>query len=153
GGYYQPIRAADGALTGFGLERITCNLAQAGAAISVDFAMRYQANTNPTLAAINAALDGQPIALDAVPAGAKIFFSASWPPESVETFPVYDVVTQTLVDHREAMRVSWFATAGTFAHDRTGRDEDETQTETDNAWTAPNDPGPVHVWVVLRDSR
>jgi hypothetical protein len=51
------------------------------------------------------------------------------------------------------MRVSWFATAGSFAHEITGRAEDETATSSDNVWTAPTMGGPVHLWIVLRDSR
>lgn len=77
----------------------------------------------------------------------------SWPADTVETFPVYDIVGQALVDHRESMRVSWFATDGSFAHERTGRDEGDLATDTSNRWTAPSSPGVVHLWVVLRDSR
>jgi hypothetical protein len=153
GGYFQPIRAEDGTLVGFGLERITCNLASAGAAISAQFAMRYQQNTNPSLLPLQANEAGQPVAFDAIHAGHKITFTASWPADSVETYPVYDIVAQQLIDHREAMSVSWFATGGTFLHDRSGRDETETLTSTDNDWTAPKMTGLVHLWLVLRDSR
>lgn len=51
------------------------------------------------------------------------------------------------------MRVSWFATAGSFANDRTGRGEEELETFTENAWTAPDEARNVHLFVVLRDSR
>jgi hypothetical protein len=153
GGYYQPVRVETDALGGFGLERITCDLASSGAQISVEFAQRYQANTNPTLLPLAAALDGQPAALGAIPAGKKVTFTASWPADSVESYPVYDIVAQSLIDHREALRVSWFATDGTFLHEITGRGEDEMETSTDNDWTAPAAPGLVHLWIVLRDSR
>ena len=41
----------------------------------------------------------------------------------------------------------------TFDDDHTGRREDETDTFSDGAWTAPSTPGLAHLWVVLRDSR
>lgn len=153
GGYFQPMRLSDGSVTGFALERITCNLASAGADIALAFAQRYVANTNPQLLPLSAAVAGEPRALDALHAGEVIDFDVSWPADTVETFPVYDIVGQALVDHRESMRVSWFATDGSFAHERTGRDEGDLATDTSNRWTAPSSPGVVHLWVVLRDSR
>jgi hypothetical protein len=146
GGFYQPVRVwMDGTDDAFALERIRCNLANAPIDVVQAYAMRYMLNTNPTLAMVTAPATAAP--------GAKITLTASWPPESVETYPVFDLVTRTLVDHREAMRVSWYATGGQFVHDRTGRGEQETETSTDNQWTAPTAGGTVHFWVVLRDSR
>ena len=51
------------------------------------------------------------------------------------------------------MRVSWYATAGAFDTETTGRAEDDPATTTPNGWSAPGAPGVVHVWIVLRDSR
>ena len=70
-------------------------------------------------------------------------------------FPVFDIAARTLVDTREAMRVSWFTTAGEFVHDRTGRSSDDPELFTDNTWTvsAAQAAGPIYFWVVLRDSR
>jgi hypothetical protein len=71
-----------------------------------------------------------------------------------EPYVVLDPVKRELVDTREAMRVSWFATDGDFEHDRTGRTEEEAGTSyTDNQWTAPDAHGTVHLWVVIRDDR
>lgn len=153
GGFYQPMRLGDGEVSGFALERITCNLASAGADIAIEFARRYMPNHNPTLQPIRAAVDGQPAALGAVAAGKTVDFTASWPADAVETFPVYDIVAQTLNDHRESMRVSWFATDGTFLHERTGRDEGDPGLDSSNRWTAPAGARLVHFWAVLRDSR
>jgi len=143
GGYYQPLVVqVDGVLT-FGLERVTCNLANAPVDVSIEYRMRYVANQNPKL---------QPVALPAsVARGATIEIAASW--DAPETFPVFDIPTQSLVDHRESMRVSWFATAGQFDQDRTGRDENDPATATTNHWRAPDAAGLVHFWIVLRDSR
>jgi hypothetical protein len=148
GGYYQPVRVQADGVTGFGLERIVCNLAAAGAEISVEFAQRYTANQNPSLLPLQSSSP-----LDSVPAGSKLVLTAAWTPESAERYPVYDLAQLALVDHRESLRVSWFATAGELEHDRTGRGEDELETSSDDTWTAPPTPGPVSLWVVLRDSR
>ena len=54
-------------------------------------------------------------------AGDKRTTSASdllWTADSPETYPVLDPVTTTLVDRREALTVSWFASAGSFANRR-----------------------------------
>jgi hypothetical protein len=45
---------------------------------------------------------------------------ARWTDDSVESFPVFDPESRTLVDHREAIRVSWFVSGGELASDRTG---------------------------------
>ena len=47
----------------------------------------------------------------------------------------------------------WFATAGTFDEDHTGREEGDVAPSTDNAWTAPSSAGQVHLWAVIRDDR
>jgi hypothetical protein len=49
--------------------------------------------------------------------------------------------------------MSWFVTGGTFEHDRTGVAAGDSSTSTSNRWTAPSQPGPVNLWLVLRDSR
>ncbi|HEY0463099.1 MAG TPA: hypothetical protein VGC79_02770 [Polyangiaceae bacterium] len=71
-----------------------------------------------------------------------------------ESFAYLDPESHVLVDRHESMRVSWFATGGSLYTDHTGRGQDEfTQTSSDNTWTAPEEPGPVFMWVVLRDDR
>jgi hypothetical protein len=70
-----------------------------------------------------------------------------------ERYLDFDLASQSLLDAREGMHVSWFATGGSFDLDRTGRDGSDTTTTSDNGWTAPSQAGTVHVWVVLRDDR
>ena len=94
-----------------------------------------------------------PVALDAIPRGAKVMLRASWPEAAAERYVVYDLASRALAERRETLRASWFATAGTFENDRTGRAEDERETFTDNEWTAPSEPRTVHLFVVLRDAR
>ena len=70
-----------------------------------------------------------------------------------ERYVVFDVGAQALVVSREAMAAAWYATAGSFDSDRTGRDATDPSTTSDNGWTAPSVAGAVHMWIVLRDDR
>ncbi len=71
-----------------------------------------------------------------------------------ESYAYLDPAQGAVIDRRESIRVSWFANAGDFAFDRTGRSEAEaSQTDTDNDWTAPNTQGEVFLWVVIHDDR
>ena len=49
--------------------------------------------------------------------------------------------------------MSWFATSGSFVHDRTGVASTETATSTNNSWKATDEAMEVYLWLVLRDSR
>ncbi len=146
GGFYQPVRVRRDMITVFALERITCNLASAGAEIAIDFAQRYHANKNPKLLPLV-------FSTDRIQAGQPVTLTTGWTPESAETYPLFDAAEQRLIDQREALRVSWFSTGGSFEQERTGRGETEMETATQNVWNAPAEPGPAHLWVVLRDSR
>jgi hypothetical protein len=152
GGYFQPIRVDGAGPTTMALERIRCNLAAASADLAAAYAMQYTPNRNPQLAPLAATVNGQPVALDAIPAGATVSFTTGWTADSAEFFPVLDVLAQQLVTHREAMSVSWLATGGVFTDERTGRADTDAATDTANEWQAPA-AGAVHLWLVLRDSR
>jgi hypothetical protein len=169
GGYYQPVRAvwhgAGGDEVAFGLERIFCRIGSiAPTDVAGKYATDYQTNNNPVLA--SAVLDpaGAPTPLFSagqatapapavVGAGQVVTLEATWLDDTAESFLVYDITTHELVTQREALRLSWFTTAGTFEHDRTGRGDGELETFTQNVWKAPPAAGPVHLWLVLRDSR
>ena len=168
GGYYQPIRARwesdGGPVLAFALERIICHLANAPVVEAGEFASTYTPNKNPTLAdltldpagaAVPLYVAGQTAAPPAatIAPGQSVTVQADFTADSAETFPVWDVISLALVQQRESLRVSWFATAGAFQHDATGRTSEETETFAQNVWTAPDTPGPVYFWAVLRDSR
>ena len=153
GGYFQPVRAVVGAETAFGLLRVRCNLANAPVDIARDFAARYRENRNPALRPLGVTLDGVPRALDRIPAGQRVGLVASWGTGDAESYVAFDVATQSVVDRRESMRVSWFSTGGTFDVDRTGRTETETLATSGNGWLSPERAGPATIWIVLRDSR
>jgi hypothetical protein len=167
GGFYQPVRATwnDAGLVAFALERVTCNLANAPTAIATQYAMNYLPNNNPVLADLlfdPAGPAAAPLytAGQTAPAGAatiaanqQVTLQADFSADSAETFLVWNVVTLTLDMQRESLRVSWFATGGSFDHDVTGRSQTDLQTFTQNVWHAPETPGPVYLWTVLRDDR
>ncbi len=161
GGFYQPIRALaqpgspDQLVPAIGLTRIRCDLANAPIAVVRDFGQRYVTNTNPVIASAIAQAPGEVDALElprSLPASSPVALRVRWTDASAETFPVFDPRTRALVDHREAMRVSWYVSDGELTSDRTGRTEDELDAFADNVWTTPPS-GPAHLWVVVRDSR
>ena len=92
-------------------------------------------------------------------AGATTTSRASRAPSAAEAcggserYVHFDPVTRALVERAEAMRVSWYATDGSFREVRTGRGRDELARESDNVFTAPARAGDVRVWIVLRDER
>src|SRR5262245_4941997 len=169
GGYYQPVRAVwhsgGGDEVAFGLERVFCAIGFiAPNEVSSQYANEYVTNVNPAIA--SAVLDpagaaaplftaGQTEAPPpaSVTVGQHVTLQADWADGTAESFLVYDIPSHTLVTQREALRLSWFATAGVFEHDRSGRSEAETETFTQNDWVAPDTPGLVHLFLVLRDSR
>jgi hypothetical protein len=170
GGYYVPLRAntvaADGAdLLGFAFERIQCNLANAPSDVARAFNMTYLPTLSPVIADVVLDPDGAPataLGANGAPpegqsaaSGAALTLRTAWTADSAETYVRYDPTTRALIMPREALRVSWFATAGKYEHDRTGRTGDELDLFTDNVWTAPVVAAPtlVHFWVVLRDER
>lgn len=147
GGYYQPVRVGFADRLAFGMARLRCGLAGAPADIAADYQARYTPNQNPIL---------EPVTLTPsapVTRGARLTLRASWPSSAAERYVVYDLASRALRPYRESMRVSWFATAGSFDADRSGRAGEEEALFTENGWTAPPLPGTVHLFVVLRDDR
>jgi len=59
-----------------------------------------------------------------------------------------------LVERRESIFVSWYATHGTFENRRTGVAEaDPDVAGSENTWIAPATPAQVYLWLVIRDDR
>jgi hypothetical protein len=151
GGYYQPYRADLAGTLNVGLERIGCNLAGAAADVAIAFRSRYLPNRNPTIASLT--VNGAAAQGARVGPGARLSLSVAWPSDAVEEYPILEVAAQALITHREAIRVSWFATAGSFDNERTGRAGADPALQSDNVWTTPAAPATAHVWVVVRDDR
>lgn len=145
GGYYQPLRLDLDGEEAIAMPRITCNLTQASADVAREYRERYRRNQNPQLRSLDAPATAA--------RGQKLDLRTLWQADDAERYVVYDVATQALVERREALRVSWFATAGSFESEISGRPEDDMATFAANRWTAPAAAGTVHLWAVLRDSR
>jgi hypothetical protein len=172
GGYYQPVRvellipealrrvglSTVDSLISFELQRVSCGLANAPNDVIRIYTRDYKLNANPVLTSLTMDFVDVPASSAAaapieVGAGKTISLAANWSTDSVEYFPAFDLIRRELAYHFESMRVSWYATGGTFEHDITGRGEDEKDTTyAENTWTA-DVQGLVHMWVVLHDSR
>jgi len=163
GGYYLPVRvrvedAVERPLVGFAFERISCGLANAPAPVMQQFKAEYQPNNNPSLNGVDAVFaDGSRLSLDTsevgIALGSTVVFEAQFSALSQESYPVYDGRSESLVPTRESLHFSWFVTSGEFEHDRTGVEESAMDNTSSNSWTADATAGPVHLWVVMRDSR
>jgi hypothetical protein len=70
-----------------------------------------------------------------------------------ERYVYFDRVSRSVVTRVEAMRASFYSTAGSFRFERVGRGEAERETFVENEWTAPSAPGAYVLWFVLRDAR
>ena|SRR5262252_8597711 len=172
------------ALQAVGQTRLHCDLAGATADVLREFSLRYRDNANPAIDGLFADSwdqmvppDGPGVSPWVVTVGSTQHFGVHWamcdpnvpcPPDvdttgecpepepctGAESYVLYDLQSRQLVERREAMRLSWFATAGSFTNDSTGRTAEEyPAVDTGNDWTAPTTPGEVHLWIVLRDSR
>jgi hypothetical protein len=154
------------------LERIACQPSGVTQAVFDAFSTGYVLNENPAVASL-VSVDGDggtgavtPDAPDAGPgltvsAGEHYLLRVGWPTcpatpaacSGAETYLYIDPTSEQIATGRESVVASWYATGGTFDLDRVGRDGSDTTTTVDNGWTAPASPGPVHLWVVLRDAR
>ncbi len=153
GGFYAPVEVSvPGATEAIALVRLRCNLAHASAQAAVAFAARYLPNTNPSLSTLTLERDGHPVDPASVPASTEVTLSVTWPEGTAEPFVVHDAQSDALVDHREALRVSWFTTGGEIPVVTTGRGEDDATTNSSTTWQTPTS-GRGTVWAVLRDSR
>jgi hypothetical protein len=175
GGYYQPVRVLS-ATSPVTIERtrIACGLASGSGDDRVAFMHRYRANTNPSLSLLTIErADGTRVSIDptmpmpvTVAASERVTLHAAWIdcgadvdalPTSgcpgAEPYLVYDSVMLALIEAREAIRLSWYATAGELDVDRTGVIATDTTTSSSNVWTAPSTVGAASLWVVVRDDR
>jgi hypothetical protein len=171
GGYYQPIGVFDYAQGQASLfeARVSCSLPGVTRAQFTDFQQRYVRNVNPQIDAVEAVLEGEVVPLESdravqvragqelslrvwtAPCGAQLDAAARC--GGAEPYLYFDLGTRTLVTRTETLSAAWFATAGRFHESRTGLDTADDGSLGRNVWTAPREPGPVTLWVVLRDDR
>lgn len=174
GGYYEPViaRVDTARDLAVGAIRLLCPLSGVTQAQSVEFATRYRANRNPEIAKLEWLTESDvneltPDEAQTEPAaafapGERVSLRANWvdcPSEPLgactgaESYVWFDPSARQIAERRESIRISWFATAGSFADERSGRDESEPETTAENTWTAPSREGQVRLWLVIRDAR
>ena len=178
GGYYQPVRllthySSNQSEYEIGVTRIDCRtLPNVLPEILAEYTKSYVPNVNPQIETVTMAEDGSQLAIDLsaqatpqnVRAGDTVQFTVTWPScpsepngsscAGSEAYVYYDNVSQTIVNRRESIQVSWYTTDGSFEHDRTGQSEQDADIcNTANHWTAPDNAGPVRFWLVIRDDR
>jgi hypothetical protein len=171
GGFYLPIRTkSDNAQWSTALERIACQPSGVTQSVSLGFTNGYRLNANPSISALSRVdEDGgvSPIAPDGagLPAvtakeGERVELRVEWPTCSgtgacggAESYLYIDPASKQLVTRRESIVASWYASAGAFDEDRSGRSEADPATSATNTWTAPSTSGTAHLWIVLRDAR
>jgi len=142
GGYYQPLRVDVADAQSFGLARVYCHLANAPLDASRQYDASYVLNTAPSP-------DAPYLDPAEVHVGDTAAIVVRWPDGTRERYLHYDVASQALDEIFENLTVSWYATGGAMQLDRTVG----LATGAVAQWTAPDTPGPLHVWAVVRDDR
>ena len=152
GGFYQPLRVRHDDAYALGQVRLRCGLPGATPAQATAFRDGYIPNANPAIDAVELP--------STVRAGEVVELTVAWkacedaPCTGSEPYLWFDPSRRELATRREAMRVSWFATAGAFETGHAGRSEAEAdQAFATGTWTAPTEAGDVQLWIVLRDDR
>jgi hypothetical protein len=172
GGYYQPVGVFDYDQNHASLfeARVSCSLPGVTREQFSDFQQRYVRNVNPQIDAVEAVREGEAVALDAagealrVRAGEALDLrvwtlacaselDAAARCGGAEPYLYFELASRTLVTRTETLSAAWFASAGRFRDSRTGLETSEDGSLARNVWTAPLQPGPVALWVVLRDNR
>ncbi|MDB4996063.1 MAG: hypothetical protein JWM74_3495 [Myxococcaceae bacterium] len=165
GGYYVPGRVRrEGSDPAIFEVRVRCGLSGATQAVVADFGRRYRTNTNPQPelevvrgTAVVKVAEGEELTVAPHEiVRLHLWWASCGDDDAVctgaERYVAYDTASRTIVPRREAIRASWFGTGGSFEHDRTSRNEDDTETSSDNVFTAPAS-GATTLWIVLRDAR
>ncbi|HTU59119.1 MAG TPA: hypothetical protein VMF89_11810 [Polyangiales bacterium] len=147
GGYYQPIRIARAEVEAVGVLRLICPLTDAPLAITRAYRERYTANQSPVLRELSITHNGEPVELGAIPVRSQLQLHSGWSVASEEPYVVYDRGERSLKDRTEALRLAWFTSSGSLAEDTTSA------RDAVNQYLTPDQPGLVHIWLVLRDDR
>ncbi len=183
GGYYQPIVVRDDEAVELALLqlRLACGVASATQQQAAELRRRYQPNRAPEVLALESEGNALPTTIAAgTRVELRVRWSAC--PEvpvcgdamctldedtascaadcggelgcpGAESYLRFDPLALELVTARESIGIGWYATDGSFDAARTGRDADDPASHGDNGWTAPERPGPVRLWIVVRDDR
>jgi len=167
GGFHQPVLTWLGPTAALGGVRLSCPI-NATVDATIEFNQRYLPNENPMLASFEARYGGTTVTLDGdepaeIEAGLSVELRVTWPDcpaetacPGAETYVLYDPGSQTIVERKETLVVSWYATDGLFDEARTDRVTTVGaggEPGTTNRWIAPDRDGTVRLWAVVRDDR
>lgn len=150
GGFYQPLRINAFGTPWLHFQRLICNPRSTPADVARDFARDYLPNQNPSIDELELASDGQRVS-ESVLAGAEVELTLRWPAAAAESYLWIDPGTATLAVRDEELVVSWFATSGSLAVDRSRASTPDAFSV--NRWSAPRSAGVAVLWAVLRDDR
>lgn len=167
GGYHQPVLAQlPGEFAVLGAVRLNCGLPGVTREQAAEYTSRYRPNTNLDVVTLELRRAGQwqtvPSAEDeavqlSVKRGAELRLRVTWPKctadeacNGAEDYLRYDSESRSLVEEREEVTASWFASDGTFVNDRSSGNN---SSSAENRFVAPSNSGVLHLWVVLRDGR
>ncbi len=110
-------------------------------------------NGNPELGALTAEVNGGFSSDFLLRAGQPIRLSVAWPASARQDYVWLPPDGTSVEPRREALRVSWFTSSGTFASSATGGEPDTTATFSSNTFTPDASSDRVDVWAVLQDDR
>ncbi|MET0384872.1 MAG: hypothetical protein ABW321_02880 [Polyangiales bacterium] len=172
GGFYQPISLFDydqGEASLFEA-RVACSLPGVTRQQFTEWTQRYVRNVNPSVDAIDVWRGDEVTPLDQnaaplhVAAGEALELHV-WTPAcgtevddaaacgGAEPYLYFDLASRSLVTRTEALSASWFASSGRYTEARSRLTAGDDGSLGVNTWTAPDEPGPVTLWVVIRDDR
>ncbi len=159
GGYFQPVRVALAEAVAFGGVRLSCGLTGVTSQQLTEFNRRFVPNRNPAIASVM--INGVDAAVATVRAGDRVTLELRWvecPSDEVacdgaETYASFSLASRSVVSRREAMAAAFYALAGRFSVERVGTAADDFSTGAQSVWAAPQTPGAVSLWFVLRDDR
>ncbi|MGD0836724.1 MAG: hypothetical protein ABSB49_08800 [Polyangia bacterium] len=153
GGYYQPVRLLWDQALSFAFERLACPPVGVPLDLAQAYRAAYRPNQNPQLLAVSANGDGDgaPLDVTALAPGSTIALTASWTPDSAESYVTIDVEQDVLLTQTETLWLAWFVTGGQLASDYALCPAGATSAA--NRWQAPAAPGTYYLWTVLHDDR
>lgn len=166
GGFYQPVLSWLGDTAVLGAIRLDCPLSGATREATVEYNERHRENQNPELDAfelLRSDGNGEELDSEAIPGLARgeqvtlrARFGACADAESclgAESYLLYDREGERLQERRETLVVTWFSSAGALDEERSDGNLDGELPAATNTFTAPNEPGEVRLWAVVRDDR
>lgn len=153
GGFYQPIVVDGVGPTAVAFVRVLCPLSDTPVALARELQTTYTPNENPHGFRLEQERGGAWQALGALRAGEPAALRVVWDEDAREPYVWLPPDGRRLEPRREALRLSWFVSAGALREATTGRAEADDAFESPNLFTPPPGASSVELWVIVRDDR